>query len=566
MAWLLFDRQRKPGTIDGDTTVGFPTTAGTFHPGATFRWYRDVVILECNAVAFRQAGGNSRRLVGEPARSVVFNPSSVGFFMFGSAVSLQHLYRSLFRIRRTPVLCALALAVWFPICQDHLNAQKVGDSVVVTTETPLKIKAEDVGKVYPGSVLKITHARGKWIAVEGQRGWLNSTFVMSLEDGLVHFGRRLQQNPRDVEALAIRGLILYHLQNFNDSIASYNQALGIRQDVPQLWNNRSLSLIAQSRFELAEKDLLKALELSPDFAEAHSNLGWVYSSVYQWEEAIERYNKAIELNPDASTNYVNRGSCYRALGELDKAMADFTKALELTVNLPSAFVGRSSVFLDRRDLDSAINSADKALQMDGKNVQALINRGWARYLKNQQTEALKDLTQAIALDQAAMEAYVNRSVILLQQKKWDQARRDLDMAQKLAPEDPVVWLNIGELELAEGEFAKSMAAFEKAVELAPEIAETQNGMAWILATAGEASVRQPEKAIELARKACEMSEYQDWSHLDTLAAAHANLGQFEEAIKWAQKALELVPDSNREEVTARIELYKAEQPFRENGK
>ena len=130
----------------------------------------------------------------------------------------------------------------------------------------------------------------------------------------------------------------------------------------------------------------------------------------------------------------------------------------------------------------------------------------------------------------------------------------------------MVWLNVGELELEEGAFAKSLAAFEKAKELAPEIAETHNGLAWILATAGDDAIRKPQQAESLATKACQMSEFQDWSHLDTLAAAQASLGKFEEASQTIEKALKLVPAANQQEVSQRRDLYLEKKPFRETGK
>jgi tetratricopeptide (TPR) repeat protein len=87
-----------------------------------------------------------------------------------------------------------------------------------------------------------------------------------------------------------------------------------------------------------------------------------------------------------------------------------------------------------------------------------------------------------------------------------------------------------------------------------------------LATAPQDGTRDGKKAIELATKACDLSSWKKPYTLDTLAAAYAETGDFENAVKWQRKCLDLA-NSNPSGVAGfrkRLTLYLAQKPFREN--
>src|SRR5262249_57640536 len=98
-----------------------------------------------------------------------------------------------------------------------------------------------------------------------------------------------------------------------------------------------------------------------------------------------------------------------------------------------------------------------------------------------------------------------------------------------------------------------------------ENAGGRNRRGWLLATCPEASVRDGTRAVEQARKACDLTGWKDGGYLDTLAAASAESGDFTEAVRWAKQAVEVGEDDKEElgNMRQRLSLFQAGRPYRE---
>jgi len=92
-----------------------------------------------------------------------------------------------------------------------------------------------------------------------------------------------------------------------------------------------------------------------------------------------------------------------------------------------------------------------------------------------------------------------------------------------------------------------------------------NTLAWLYATYPDAGLRSGEQAVALAERATELVGRKNPRMLDTLAAAHANAGQFPAAVETACKALELAEQAGNaalaKEIRGRLFLYRAGKPY-----
>ena len=126
----------------------------------------------------------------------------------------------------------------------------------------------------------------------------------------------------------------------------------------------------------------------------------------------------------------------------------------------------------------------------------------------------------------------------------DDARALADFAEaiRLNPKFNLTYNNRGYLYLTRGQYQLALADLQKSIELDPQHPNAYKNLAWLLATCPEEKYRDGAKAVEHARKALELGGEKNAAWLDVLAAAHAEAGQFPEAVEWEQKAIAAVTD------------------------
>lgn len=136
--------------------------------------------------------------------------------------------------------------------------------------------------------------------------------------------------------------------------------------------------------------------------------------------------------------------------------------------------------------------------------------------------------------------------------------------EKIRTDDPAnTWALLQEawIRSERGEYKQARDLFDQAL-LHEQTAAAFNLLAWLLATCPDPEVLDGARAIDLARRACALDEWKSAAFIDTLAAAYAETGDFDEAEKWAVKALEIGgPDT--EEIQEHLDAFRAHKPWRE---
>jgi RNA polymerase sigma factor (sigma-70 family) len=224
---------------------------------------------------------------------------------------------------------------------------------------------------------------------------------------------------------------------------------------------------------------------------------------------------------------------------------------------------RGRRFLAKGAYDMAIAEFNQAIQLNPKVAPAYFNRGRACKLRGYYQQALADYTQAIQLNPAMVAAYVNRGQIYNVMEEYDRAIADCSEAIRLDAARPIPYNNRGAAHGAKGEYDKARADFALAIQCDPDFAPAYNNLAWQLATCPEPAYRNGNSAVEFATKACELSQWNNINQLDTLAAAYAEAGDFENAVNYESKVLASPGLAPRDVAIAkkRLALYRTHQPF-----
>lgn len=249
-----------------------------------------------------------------------------------------------------------------------------------------------------------------------------------------------------------------------------------------------------------------------------------------FDEAITDFTETIRIDPSLFMAYYGRGNSYLGKGDLDRAMADFSEAIRLKPDAALGYFFRAGVFKRKADFDRAITDYIESIRL-GPNIGATYGARGEVYLnKGDLDRALTDFNEAIRLDPNLAEAYSLR----------------------------------GYANGEKGNYDKAIADYTKAIRLNPNDADSWNNLAWLYATCPEGKFRDGPKAVEHAKKACALTKWKDASFFGAFAAACAEAGDFDEAVKWETKYLESKPPKkDADEASQMLGLFKLGKAYRQ---
>ena len=117
-----------------------------------------------------------------------------------------------------------------------------------------------------------------------------------------------------------------------------------------------------------------------------------------------------------------------------------------------------------------------------------------------------------------------------------------------------------------GEWEKAIDDLKETLRMDPASSQAQNDLAWVQATCPDAKYRDGKSAIDLARKACEATKWKKDDYIVTLAAAHAEVGEYDEAVKRMTQASEIDPKRDAATREQLLKLFKQSMPHRDSVK
>jgi tetratricopeptide (TPR) repeat protein len=181
--------------------------------------------------------------------------------------------------------------------------------------------------------------------------------------------------------------------------------------------------------------------------------------------------------------------------------------------------------------------------------------------------AIKHFQDAVRVNPFMAGHRVNLGSTYMNMGKFDEAEAAFRKSIELAPERFDSYLCLGGLLYRKGRLADALVVWQEMLDRAPDHVELLNQVAWLLATHPDASIRNGKKALELAKRANELTQDQYVAILNTLAAAYAETGDFTLAIEKANKAVKIAMRINRpdlaQSILAKIALYEDNKPYRE---
>jgi Tfp pilus assembly protein PilF len=305
--------------------------------------------------------------------------------------------------------------------------------------------------------------------------------------------------------------------------------------------------------------------------------------------AIPYFSDRIRGNARDALAYACRGRAWQEQGALDKALQDYDEAIRIAMEVeeprfgplglrrfiaprlmtysPQAswFRNRGIVYARKGDREKAIRELTEAVRINPADPLTYVDRGvFYKELKDY-GKAIADYSEAIRLDPRWSTTYFNRANVFKIRGDYDKAVSDYSAAIRLDPKDPDAYFNRANTYRLTKQYARAADDWSEVVRLDGQDAEARDRLGWLLATCPDETVRNGERAVEHAGIACELADGKSPRYLATLAAAFAEAGRFDLAVKWQTRALES-PQYDRGEGSSarqRLQLFENRKPYRE---
>ncbi len=307
------------------------------------------------------------------------------------------------------------------------------------------------------------------------------------------------------------------------------------------------------------------IAITPDNFLAHYNLGCALYDEGRVDEAIAECREALRLNPDYADAHYNLGNALDHQGHTAEAIAEYREALRLNPNYADACYNLGNALYQQGRVVEAVALYRDAVRINPDYADAHDNLGTALFQEGRVAEAIAEYREAVRSNPAFTEALNNLGNALDEQGREAEAVAQYREAVRIDPTFVVAQVNLGETLFEQGLSREAISSLEKALDLQPANSDIEERLAWMLATAPQAALRNGPKALELAMKACQQSSGTNPDFLRTLAAAYAETGDFSNARKTAQSALQMAGAQSDGAVAGKlpreIKLYQSGHTF-----
>ncbi|MCA9197428.1 MAG: ASPIC/UnbV domain-containing protein [Planctomycetales bacterium] len=281
------------------------------------------------------------------------------------------------------------------------------------------------------------------------------------------------------------------------------------------------------------------------FAPDAVRLAEAYAEAEYWDDAIDQLRPLLQLDSDSQSSVQDSDRIWAGLQLLAKLAAQQHRVADHTASLER--------MLQLRPDDAAVRLDRIELALVGKDP----STAWRllRPLLDSPFESVGMTTdQAIRAGQYG--AHLNRTTTAI---------RLLEAAVKKWPQSTDARFHLATLYQIDHQYSAAVTQYRLVLDRDADRTDAANNLAWLLCTTNDDELRNPPEALQLAQAILQTVDASP-SYLDTLAAAFAANGQFEQAVTTLERAIELTGSDSPmiEKLTNRIDVYRRRQPWRQD--
>ncbi len=384
-------------------------------------------------------------------------------------------------------------------------------------------RAAEVGEALVGALTERDHALAArtlatvldWAGKDEESARLLATAIEAL--------------PDDAGTLRTQAELLLDRGKIDEAIELLRRAVRLAPDYARAHGSLGCALDRRGDVDEAMAHYRIAIRLDPEHVVAHANLGKHLAERGEWGEAVSRFRTVARIEPHNAKPQTDLAVALGRAGKIEEASVCFRRAIELAPADATIRRHFGVALVEGGRVEDAIEQLRQALNLLPDDPATLANLAWAFGEANQVDEAIRYSRRALARDPALVG----------------------------------VRGRLGGLLAERGAFAEAAAVWRKGLEHSPRSVSLANALGLLLATCPRRELRNGDEAVRLAEQANGWTEGRHPRVLHTLAAAHAERGDFRRAIASAQRAQTLARAAGdvrlSKEIGARLSAYRIGQ-------
>lgn len=389
-----------------------------------------------------------------------------------------------------------------------------------------------------------------------------------LQDAEATFRRGIEANPDNAALRLDLAQALVRQNRLDDAIAALREAIARDEKNVRAYHELGAIYRTKNQNDEAVATFRRAVELAPNDAAASFDLAEILVVLQRWDEAAPLVEKAVALAPEDNRARYLQAMVLRGRGQGASAIeqlralaardpADGAARQALTDSLAAAGKTTEAIEVYRSGALHPSTSKEDAVRL----LDDAAKLAWRKNLRDQ---AVLLWRQAVERDPASSQAHLNLGNGLQLLNRRDEAKAELGKAVELNPQDSNARLSLAALRILTGDFAAARRTLEEGLALKADEPALMNTLARLLATSPDSSLRDGRRAFELSQRAFALEAKLE--NAETVGMALAEMGQFEQAIRWqrglAQQAQQRGDRQALTRIVGTLRTYEKRQPIR----